>query len=108
MICPAPPHYEKGTKVLTFLQKFPRGEKYHPPALSYGAKTMTPSIQAATDTTPIAYLRAMRLEEARRLLHVTDCNISEIAYSVGYRDPNFFTRVFTKEFGVSPKRMREG
>ncbi len=65
-------------------------------------------IKAATATTPIAYLRAMRLEEARRLLHATDRNISEIAYSVGYRDPNFFTRVFTKEFGVSPKRMREG
>ena len=29
-------------------------------------------------------------------------NISEIAYEVGFNDPKYFTRCFSKEFGVSP------
>jgi AraC-like DNA-binding protein len=29
-------------------------------------------------------------------------NISEIAYAVGFNDPKYFTRCFTKHFGVNP------
>jgi AraC-like DNA-binding protein len=29
-------------------------------------------------------------------------NITEIAYAVGFNDPKYFTRCFTKMFGVSP------
>ncbi len=54
------------------------------------------------------FIRSIRLEEGRMLLFSTRQTISEIAYSVGFNDPNYFTRTFTKEFGVSPKRMREG
>ena len=31
-------------------------------------------------------------------------NITEIAYKVGFNDPKYFTRCFTKMFGVSPSR----
>ena len=64
-------------------------------------------IKNVTGKTPILYLRALRLERGRELLLSTDQSISEIAYLVGYNDPNFFSRVFAKEFGMSPKRMRE-
>ena len=65
-------------------------------------------VKAASQSTPTIYLRKMRLEQARHLLLSTSQTISEIAYSVGFKDPNYFSRVFTKEFGISPKRMREG
>jgi AraC-like DNA-binding protein len=32
-------------------------------------------------------------------------NISEIAYEVGFNDPKYFTRCFTKEFNATPSDM---
>ncbi len=76
--------------------------------LSVSKSMLFQKVKACTGKTPILYLRHLRLEEGRKLLQTTDQNISEIAYSIGFKDPNYFTRVFTKEYGVSPKRMREG
>ena len=41
---------------------------------------------------------------ARELLanNKANRNITEIAYSVGFNDPKYFTRCFTKMYGVSP------
>lgn len=52
------------------------------------------------------FIRTFRLNTARELiiknreLHVM--NISEIAYQVGFNDPKYFTRCFTKQFGIQP------
>ena len=35
-------------------------------------------------------------------------NISEIAYEVGFNDPKYFTRCFTKHFNVTPSSLSEG
>ena len=40
-----------------------------------------------------------------RLTH--NMNISEIAYEVGFNDPKYFTRCFTKHFGTTPSSMME-
>ena len=34
-----------------------------------------------------------------------DMNISEIAYEVGFNDPKYFTRCFTKEFNATPSEL---
>ena len=50
------------------------------------------------------FIRNYRLGIARRLLGKKDSsrNIAEIAFSVGFNDPKYFTRCFTKQYGVSP------
>lgn len=51
-----------------------------------------------------------RLNIARELLlkNTTNRNIAEIAFSVGFNDPKYFTRCFTREYGVAPnKYMKE-
>jgi AraC-like DNA-binding protein len=53
------------------------------------------------------FIRNIRLEEGKNRLLTTNLNISEIAYAVGFSDPNYFTRIFTAYYGISPKRMRE-
>ena len=45
--------------------------------------------------------------EARRQLLYTAQNISEIAYNLGFNDPAYFTRFFTKQIGISPKKFRQ-
>ena len=52
------------------------------------------------------YITQVRLKEARRLLKYSSESISQIAYSVGYDDPLYFSRIFKKYYGVSPKLMR--
>jgi signal transduction histidine kinase/DNA-binding response OmpR family regulator len=63
-------------------------------------------IKAVTGFSTSIFIRKIRLEEARKLIRNTDLHISEVAYRVGFEDPNFFTRVYKKEFGESPKEGR--
>ena len=55
---------------------------------------------------PAAYLRSRRLNCARQLLERTGLHISEIARSAGYPDALYFTKVFTRQFGMSPSAYR--
>lgn len=46
------------------------------------------------------------LLEAKRLLIVTNLQISEISYELGYEDPSYFIRFFKNKIGVTPKVFR--
>lgn len=48
------------------------------------------------------------MKSAERLLVSTDMNVTEIARSIGYNDANYFTRVFKKKYGMSPRDFRNG
>ena len=50
------------------------------------------------------FIRNYRLNMAKELLSAKtgNRNITEIAYAVGFNDPKYFTRCFTKMFGTSP------
>lgn len=53
------------------------------------------------------YINDIRLGKAIEMLENEELNISEIAYSVGYSDPNYFSRVFQKKHNISPSQYRE-
>jgi YesN/AraC family two-component response regulator len=64
-------------------------------------------LKALTDQTPNRYIRTFRLHKAKALLIAgNDLNVSEVAYDVGFDNPNYFSRVFSEEFGVSPNELR--
>lgn len=52
------------------------------------------------------FIRHIRLSRAREILLTTDLNITQVAYEVGFRDPQYFSRVFTNSCGISPKVFR--
>lgn len=54
----------------------------------------------------IGYLTEYRMEQASRLLMETNEKSYVIAKSVGYTDPNYFSYVFKRQFGVSPSKYR--
>lgn len=54
----------------------------------------------------IDYLTRLRIKEAKRLLLETDHSLKRICFEVGYRDPNYFSRVFKKTIGMSPSDFR--
>jgi DNA-binding response OmpR family regulator len=61
---------------------------------------------ALTGQSTSHFIRSFRLQKARKLLLETDKNVSEIAYDVGFIDPNYFTRVFVVEYGNTPTDFR--
>ncbi len=54
------------------------------------------------------YLNSIRLETAQRMLKDGRHSVKEIAYAVGYHDPNYFSRIFKKFKGVSPTHLARG
>lgn len=62
----------------------------------------------ATGKTFVNYLTDYRMEAAVRLLETTEDKTYEIADKVGYADPNYFSYVFKKQYGVSPVKYKQG
>ena len=60
-----------------------------------------------TGETFIDYLTEVRMEKARTLLVCTAMKTSEIGFQVGYRDPHYFSYIFKKTQGMSPKEYRK-
>ena len=56
----------------------------------------------------VEYLTKVRMEAARELLLKTDYRTSEIGYQVGYKDPHYFSYLFKKIHGITPKAFRSG
>ena len=61
-----------------------------------------------TGKTFVGYLTEFRMEKAEKLLLETDEKTYIIAQEVGYSDPNYFSYVFKKQFGVSPSKYKAG
>lgn len=55
---------------------------------------------------PIKYLRALRMERAKKLLENTFLSVKEIAYRVGLNDDSHFVRDFKSIYGLSPTLYR--
>jgi len=55
------------------------------------------------NTTPFAYLRRYRLEQAQKLLMNPDIPVEVVAKQVGYCDRSSFAVAFRKQFGLNPK-----
>ena len=56
--------------------------------------------------TIIAYLTRVRMEQAIRLMGDEEKKLETISFLVGYDDYNYFSRVFRKKLGVSPREYR--
>ena len=63
-------------------------------------------IKHASGKSTSLYIRRIRLSFAKRYLRETDWPVSQIAYFVGFEDHSYFTKVFSKEFGLSPSAFR--
>lgn len=57
---------------------------------------------------PLQYLQNIRLSQAMELLLDENLQIAEIAFQVGFEDPNYFSRIFRRSTGQSPTQFRTG
>jgi len=75
-------------------------------ALSVSPTHLSRLTRAANGVSALRMIEARMMREARRNLAYTNLSISTIAYTLGFADPAYFSRVFTRDAGVSPKAFR--
>lgn len=98
-------------KILTVLEKNYRNENFRIEELyqhlGISRVQLHRKLIALTGQSTSNFIRSFRLHKARNLLLESDKNISEIAYETGFTDPNYFTRVFMQENGITPTELRK-
>jgi DNA-binding response OmpR family regulator len=55
-----------------------------------------------TGTTPVEFIRSVKLSKAAQLLEKSDMTIAEICYTVGFSTPNYFAKSFKAKFNMLP------
>ena len=76
--------------------------------LGISRSVLSRMIVAETGEPTSQFMRTYRLEIAKDILlkNTGNRNITEIAYKVGFNDPKYFTRCFTKKYGASPSAFK--
>jgi YesN/AraC family two-component response regulator len=75
-------------------------------ALGISRTQLHRKMTALTGMSTSEFQKSIRLNRAQTLLQSTDQNVSEIAYAVGFRDPNYFSKAFSNAYGLSPSQFR--
>ena len=75
-------------------------------ALAISPTHLSRIARATTGRSASRLIEARALREARRYLAYTNLSVSSIAYALGYTDPAYFTRVFLRDAGKSPRAFR--
>lgn len=60
----------------------------------------------ATGVSPLEYVHALRLEEAKQMLATGDLSVEAVAQEVGYQDATFFGRLFRRKVAMTPAQYR--
>ncbi|RYC66999.1 helix-turn-helix transcriptional regulator [Spirosoma sordidisoli] len=56
--------------------------------------------------TPNKYVRILRLHRARQLIDsYVQQSVSQVAYTVGYKDVHYFSKLFAEQYSISPKQL---
>lgn len=74
--------------------------------LNVSPKYLTDLLKAETGKTALELIHLYVMSEAKNLLIAGDRSVSEIAYQLGFENPPYFSRLFKKEVGMSPKEYK--
>lgn len=75
--------------------------------LDISHRYMRDTIKAETGKTAVDQINLYLVEEAKNLLLAPNASISETAYKLGFEYPQYFSRLFKKKVGISPKQYIE-
>jgi len=63
-------------------------------------------LSALTDQSASRYIRSFKVNVAKEYLTSTNLTITEIAYKIGFDNATYFSKIFSKEMGLSPSQYR--
>ena len=103
---------EFSSKLLEAIQKKYKNPDLDVPELAedmgMSRSLLNDKIQKTLGMSTVQFIRTYRLNVAKEMIcngTNDDMNISEIAYEVGFNDPKYFTKCFTKEFEATPSEL---
>jgi CheY-like chemotaxis protein/two-component sensor histidine kinase len=64
-------------------------------------------LKALTGKSASLYIRDLRLAEGKKLLRQNSSTVAEVAYAIGFSDPNYFSRLYSEKYGHSPIEERK-
>ncbi|NDV66274.1 hybrid sensor histidine kinase/response regulator transcription factor [Bacteroides sp. 224] len=75
--------------------------------LNMSRSSLYRKVKTMTGLSPIELIKNIRLKHACVLLKDKSITISEVAYSVGFTEPKYFSTCFKQEFGIAPKEYQK-
>ena len=91
-------HYEQESLSLNEVAE------YAEVSASYLSATFSQGMQV----TFVEYVTQKRMEKAKKLLRTSTLSTGEVSAQVGFKDPHYFSFVFKKTQGMSPREYRSG
>ncbi|TAK65757.1 MAG: hybrid sensor histidine kinase/response regulator, partial [Bacteroidetes bacterium] len=76
-------------------------------ATGLSSKQLQRKLKGLANTTANDFIRSFRLQRAKELLQKDTTTIAEVAYSVGFSSPAYFTKCFSEQFGMTPSEARK-
>lgn len=97
-------------RALAFVLEHIEDEDYDREALAAdmgaSASTLYNKLRSITGMNVSTFIRDTRMKEAKRLAEANPAiRVSDLAYSVGFHDPRYFSTCFKKQFGMQPKEF---
>ena len=74
-------------------------------AVNVSRPTLHSKLKTLTGLSATKFKKQIKMQEAKRLLSEGQTNISELAYQMGYKYPNNFSKDFKKWYGVTPNKF---
>ncbi len=100
--------------VARFREQVEQRFRQHPALTEYAALLQTSESRlrraclAVTGQSPVDLVHLRLLLEAERQLRYTSLSVTQISYHLGFEDPAYFSRFFTRRMGISPRAFRRG
>ena len=76
-------------------------------AVGMGRTVFFGKLKEIVGLSPSDFLKQVRMQRAEQLVRRSRLTFSEIAYSVGFTDPKYFTKCFKKQTGMTPSEYRQ-
>ncbi|MCY1721762.1 AraC family transcriptional regulator [Prolixibacteraceae bacterium Z1-6] len=74
--------------------------------VGYSPTYLTTIFTRETNYSPMSYFSHLKILKACEFLDYTKMKVKEISFNLGYTDPYYFTKDFTKKMGLSPRNYR--
>jgi len=63
-------------------------------------------LNSMSNTSPVQFVRDIRLRFALNMIKERKLSISEIAYELGFSNPSYFAKCFKEKYGISPSKIK--